>query len=60
MKDVPVPKDGPPEDSAYQFIVPALELAAKTTVPVPQLELEVVPDIVGALLTFTVTLWLDE
>jgi len=36
VNEVPVPKDVPPVFEAYQFNVPALEAAVKTTVPVPQ------------------------
>jgi len=34
VKEVPVPNDEPPEETSYQFIVPALEVAPKETVPV--------------------------
>jgi hypothetical protein len=36
VKDVPVPRLDPPVLAAYQFKVPALAAAPKTTVPVPQ------------------------
>ena len=43
VKLVPVPKDVPPVAAAYQLIVPADAVAPKATVPVPQVELGVVP-----------------
>ena len=46
-----MPKLAPPLDAAYQFIVPALAVAPKTTVPVPHLEPGVVVEIVGVELT---------
>ena len=55
VNDVPVPNDAPPEDAAYQLIVPALAVAPNTTVPVPHLESGVVPVIVGISLTVAVT-----
>ncbi len=59
VNDVPVPNDTPPEDAAYQLIVPALAVAPNTTVPVPHLESGVVPVIVGISLTIAVTAVLD-
>jgi hypothetical protein len=59
VKDVPVAKDGPPEDSAYQFIVPALEEVHKETVPELHLESGVVPDIEGTVFMVAVTAVLD-
>ena len=53
--DVPVPSDVPPVKAAYQFNVPALAVAPKVTVPEPQTELGVVPDIVGTALTVATT-----
>ena len=47
VNDVPVPNDEPPDDAAYQLIVPALAVAPNATVPVPHLDAGVVPDIVG-------------
>ena len=38
----------PPLDAEYQLIVPALALAPKVTVPVPQFDPGVVEEIVGA------------
>ncbi len=54
VNDVPVPNDTPPEDAAYQLIVPALAVAPNATVPVSHLESVVVPVIVGISLTVTV------
>ncbi len=59
VKDVPVPKDAPPEDAAYQFIVPALAVAPNATVPSPHLEAGVVPLIVGIAFTVAVTAVLE-
>ncbi len=59
VNDVPVPNDTPPEDAAYQLIVPALAVAPNTTVPVPHLESGVVPVIVGIAFTVAVTAVLD-
>ena len=47
VKLVPVPKDAPPVEAAYQLIVPADAVAPKLTVPVPQFAAGVVPVIVG-------------
>ena len=55
VNDVPVPKDTPPEDAAYQLIVPALAVAPNATVPVPHLESGVVPVIVGIAFTVAIT-----
>ena len=43
---VPMPSDEPPVEAEYQLIVPALAVAPKSTVPVPQCEPSVVPVIV--------------
>jgi hypothetical protein len=59
VNDVPVPKDEPPVDAAYQLIVPALAVAPKVTVPEPHLEFGVVPVIVGIAFTVAVTAVLD-
>ena len=45
----------PPVDAEYQLIVPALALAPKVTVPVPQFEPGVVDDIVGIVLIVALT-----
>jgi hypothetical protein len=55
VKDVPVPNEDPPDDAAYQLIVPAEAVAPRITVPVPQRDAEVVPVIVGIVLTVAVT-----
>jgi hypothetical protein len=55
VKDVPVPREDPPDDAAYQLIVPAEVVAPKITVPVPQRVPGVVPVIVGIVLTVAVT-----
>ena len=55
VKLVPVPSEDPPSAAAYQLMLPVLAVAPKTTVPVPQLELGVVPEIVGAVFTVAVT-----
>lgn len=47
VKLVPVPKLDPPDEPAYQLIVPAEAVAPSVTVPVPQLLFGVVPVIVG-------------
>ena len=56
VNDVPVPKDEPPDDAVYQLIIPALAVAAKTTVPLPQTEPGVVADIVGIALFVKITI----
>lgn len=55
MKLVPVPRDVPPVAAAYQFIVPALAVAPRITVPVPHLDPGVVLVIVGIALTVAIT-----
>ncbi len=55
VNDVPVPNDEPPVTAANQFNVPALAVAPKVTVPVPQTEPGVVPDTVGNALTVATT-----
>ena len=52
MKEVPVPKDAPPVDAAYQLMVPADAVAPNVKTPGPQLESVVVVATVG--ITFTV------
>lgn len=47
VKLVPVNKLEPPDEAAYQLIVPAEAVAPNTTVPVPHRLLGVVPVIVG-------------
>jgi hypothetical protein len=43
----PVPNDEPPVAALYQLIVPALAVAPRSTVPEPQTEPGVVPEMVG-------------
>ena len=52
---VPVINEVPPVIAAYQFNVPALAVAPKVTVPVPQTEPGVVPEMVGTALTVATT-----
>ena len=56
IKLVPVPSEEPPIAAAYQLIVPALAVAPNATVPGPQLELGVVPEMVGTVFTDIVML----
>ena len=55
VKEVPVPKDEPPEAAAYQLMVPAEAVAPKVTVPAPQRDAGVVPVMVGIALTVATT-----
>ena len=55
VNDVPLPKLVPPVAVLYQFNVPALAVAPKVTVPLPQTEPGVVPDTVGKALTVAIT-----
>jgi hypothetical protein len=54
VKEVPVPRELPPEAAANQLIVPAEAAAPRVTVPVPQRAAGVVPVIDGVVLTVTV------
>ena len=54
VKDVPVPNEDPPDDAAYQLIIPAEAVAPRVTVPVPQTDPGVVLVIVGTLLIVAV------
>ena len=56
VKLIPVPKINPPVAFEYQLMIPADEVAAKVTVPLPQTLPGVVPVIVGIGLTVTVTI----
>ena len=47
VNDVPVPKELPPVDAAYQFNVPALVVAPNSTVPASHREAGVMLDTVG-------------
>jgi hypothetical protein len=51
VKELPVPKLVPPVAALYQFIVPALAVADKVTVPVPQRAAGAVAVMVGITLT---------
>ena len=53
--EVPVNKEAPPDDAAYQSTTPAEAVAPKVTVPVPQRAAGVVADIVGVVLTVAMT-----
>ena len=53
VKEVPDPNIEPPVETAYQLIVPADAVAPKVAVPVPQIDADVVPVMVGK--AFTVT-----
>ena len=59
VNDVPVPRDEPPDDAAYQLIVPDEAVAPNVTVPVPHLEPGVVPVMVGIVFTVAVTAVLE-
>ena len=56
INEVPEPNDVPPVKAAYQFKVPALAVAPKVTVPVPQTEPGVVPLTVGVTLSNPITM----
>jgi hypothetical protein len=47
VKLVPVHIDEPPIEVLYQLIVPALAVAPRSTVPEPQTEPGIVPEMVG-------------
>jgi hypothetical protein len=47
VKEVPVPREAPPVEAAYQLSVPAEALAPSVTVPVPQRLAGVFPVMVG-------------
>jgi hypothetical protein len=55
VNDVPVPNEDPPDDAAYQLIIPAEAVAPRVTVPVPQTDPGVVLVIVGTMLIVAVT-----
>ena len=48
VNEVPVPREDPPVEAAYQLIMPELDVAPKVTVPVPQRLPGVVDVIVGS------------
>ena len=56
---MPVPSDEPPDDAAYQLMVPAELVAPRVTVPVPHLDAGVVPVIVGISFIVAVTAVLE-
>ena len=56
---VPVPSDTPPDEAAYQLIIPADAVAPNVTVPVPQRDPGVVPVMVGLALMVAVTAVLE-
>ena len=60
VNDAPLPKDDPPVEAAYQFIVPALAVAPKVTVPALQRLAGVVDRMVGVVFTVAVTAVLPE
>ena len=55
VKLLPVPKEAPPVESAYQFNIPSLVDAPNTTIPVSQREPPVVMVTVGVVLTVAST-----
>ena len=60
LKKVPVPRLAPPLLAAYQFNVPALAVAPRETIPVPQRLPGVVPVMVGIELMLAITPVLDD
>ena len=58
VNNAPVPKLVPPVAALYQLMVPALAVAPKVTVPVPQRLAGLVTVMVG--IEFTVTIAVDE
>ena len=48
VNEMPVPREDPPVEAAYQLIMPELAVAPKVTVPVPQRLPGVVDVIVGS------------
>ena len=55
VKEVPVPKEAPPAEAAYQLMVPVEAVAPKVTVPAPQVDPGVVPVMLGIALTVATT-----
>ena len=51
VKEVPVPREEPPVEAAYQLIVPADAVAPNATVPALHREAGVVPEMEGEELT---------
>ena len=60
LKVVPEPKLDPPDEAAYQLIVPPEAAAESATEEVPQAEPGVVPEIVGIVLMVATTATLGE
>ena len=52
---MPVPNEEPPEDAAYQLIVPVEAVAPRLKVPSPQRDAGVEPVIAGTAFTVAVT-----
>ena len=59
VKVVPVPREEPPVEAAYQLMVPAEAVAFRDTVPVLQRLAGVVPVMVGIVLTVATTAVLE-
>ena len=55
VNEVPVPIDAPPVEAAYQFIVPAEDVAPRVTVPASHLAAGLVVKIEGVVLTVAMT-----
>jgi hypothetical protein len=60
VKAVPVPREVPPDETAYQFKIPAVAVAPRTNAPVPQRESGVVELITGVIFTVATTAVLGE
>lgn len=59
VKLVPVPRELPPPEAAYQLMIPAEAVAPRVTVPVLHLNAGVVPVMVGIAFTVAVTAVLE-
>ena len=55
VKLVPVPKEAPPVEAAYQLMVPAAVVACRVTVPDTHTEAPVVLEIVGIAFIVAIT-----
>ena len=55
VKLVPVPRLAPPDEAAYQLMVPAEAVAPNTTVPVPHRPAGAMDVIVGTVLIVAIT-----
>jgi hypothetical protein len=60
VNEVPVPREEPPVEAAYQFNVPALAVAPNATVPAPQRLPGVIVLTVGVVFTVATTADLTE